>query len=310
MSYLKFITPTNLATEKERFFTIANYSPQLQYNWSEESISSFTKSNPCNGELIDALLSQDTTKIIHAAANYFNVEFRPEDITLAKKLASSIPPSINATATDYATLMQDKLTQLGIDYQVKLVDKHGFQARPVHNKQLLKISKHLHLQFLTPDEITNHELVHIIRAVNGQHNHIPTSSNYLPTEEGLACLIQDKFLATPTPAAFQHALEYLSAYLSQTAGFREIYDFLINHGFDAENAWLRGIRQKFGLRDTSQPGGLLKSGMYFYHENLLKTLTRDELLRLFVGKISLSNLSKYPSYTGIISKDILLKTLF
>ena len=130
--------------------------------------------------------------------------------------------------------------------------------------------------------------------------------DYLPTEEGLGILIQDKLLRSPSASSFQHALEYLAANLSRTASFREVYQFLRDHGCDAENAWLRGIRQKFGIRDTSQPGGLMKSGMYFYHERLLQSLTEEELMRLFVGKISLARLEKYGVYNGVVPEEKVL----
>lgn len=307
-SYLKVITPTNLAAEKERFFSEENYSPQLEYNWDNQTIDHFLQDTPNGRELIDALLSQNGNAITSAAAKFFDVEFRPTDLALAKSLTTTTPSPVNGTADEYAALMRQKLTKLGIDYKVEIVDEHGFQGRPNHKKHILKLSKYLHLQFLTLDGITNHELVHIIRAINGESNHIPVSSDYLPTEEGLACLIQDELLTHPTSSSFQHALEYLAAYLSQTAGFREIYDFLIAHGSDPENAWLRGIRQKFGICDTSQPGGLAKSGMYFYHENLLHNLSEDELLRLFVGKISLTELPNYPEYIGKIPREVIIET--
>lgn len=310
MSYLKLITPTNLSTEKERFFSEENYSPQLEYNWDNRTIDQFLRSTPNGRELVNALLSQNGNAITSAAAKFFDVKFRPTDLAFAKSLITTTPSPLNGTADEYATLMRQKLAKLGIDYKVEIVDEHGFQGRPNHKKHVLKLSKYLHLQFLTLDGITNHELVHIIRAVNGESNHIPTSNDYLPTEEGLACLIQDKLLTPPTSSSFQHALEYLAAHLSQTASFREIYDFLITHGNDPENAWLRGIRQKFGLHDTSQPGGLVKSGMYFYHENLLHSLSEDKLLRLFVGKISLAELPDYPEYTGKIPREAIIETFF
>ncbi len=302
-TYLKIITPTNLAEEKERFFASRDYSPQLEYNWDDQTIGNFLNDTPRGGQLAEALLSQDGNAITAAAAEFFDVRFRPEDVALAEDLVKQVPVSADGTAEEYAELMRQKLANFGIDYEVRVVDEHGFQGRPNHKKRVLKLSKYLHLQFLTLDGITNHELVHIIRAVNGEYNGIPVSEDYLPTEEGLACLVQDEFLVRPTTSAFQHALEYLAARLSRTAGFREIYDFLISHGCDAENAWLRGIRQKFGLRDTAQPGGLARSGMNFYHENLLKDLSEDELLRLFVGKISLAELGRYPKYTGEIAED-------
>lgn len=303
MSYLSIITPINLVVEKERFFSSENYSPQLEYDWNNEKLRKFLQATPEGKSLIEALLSQDGQAITAAASEFFDVKFREDDIVLAKDLIKHIPAASNGNAEAYAKLMRQKLAKLGIDYTVEIVDEHGFQGRPNHKKHILKLSKYLHLQFLCLDGITNHELVHIIRAVNGEYNNIPISRNYLPTEEGLACLVQDEMLTRPTPSSFQHALEYLAAHLSQTVGFREIYNFLIDHGSDPENAWLRGIRQKFGLRDTSRPGGLARSGMYFYHENLLRGFSQDELLRLFVGKIAVSELSKYHEYRGKIARD-------
>lgn len=310
MSYLKIITPTNLASEKEKFFTLKDYSPQLEYNWDDQTIDRFLKKTPSGKPLVEALLRQDGNAITRAAAEFFDVKFRSEDLDFAQDLIKNVPTPINGTADQYADLMKKKLAALDIDYKVEVVDEHGFQGRPNHKKQIMKVSKYLHLQFLPLNSIANHELVHIIRAVNGKYNNIPKADDYLPTEEGLACLVQDELLTQHTPSSFQHALEYLAASLSRTAGFKEIFDFMVSHGSDPENAWLRGIRQKFGLRDTSQAGGLVKSGMYFYHENLLRPLEKSELLRLFVGKISLSQLSQYPKYTGKIPAEDIMRVFF
>jgi hypothetical protein len=167
----------------------------------------------------------------------------------------------------------------------------------------------MHLQFLSTEGVANHELVHVIRAVNGNYNNIEVEPDYLPTEEGLSCLIQDEMLLNPSASSFQHALEFLAADLSSKAGFKEVYDFLISKGADKESAWLRGVRQKFGMQDTSKPGSLMKSGMYFYHERLLSELKKDEIIRLFVGKIPLSQLKKYPEYHGTISEEKILELL-
>ncbi len=303
MTYLKLITPVNIAEEKEKFLSSNTYSPQLEYKWDDERIEQYKIAKPELIPLIHALLAQNQRAIEEAASGYFDVVFRPEDISFAKGLVQKIPQASNGTAEELAPLMEHKLQELGIDYDVEIVDKHGFQCRPDHKAKVVRISRYLHLQFYSTEGVANHELVHVIRAVNGAYNGIAPASDYLPTEEGLGIFIQDQLLQSPSASAFQHALEYLSAHLSRTAGFREVYSFLREHGCDAENAWLRGIRQKFGLRDTSQPGGLMKSGMYFYHEQLLRKLNRQELMRLFVGKIPLAQLPNYTSYTGVVSQE-------
>jgi len=303
MTYLKLITPTNIAEEKEKFFNSKTYSPQLEYKWDAERIKQYKTAKPELAPLIDALVAQDKTAMEKAASIYFDVTFRAQDISCAEGLIQEVPQASNGTAEELAPLLEQKLQELGIDYGVEIVDKHGFQCRPDHKAKVVRISQYLHLQFYSTEGVANHELVHIIRAVNGVYNGIIPTLDYLPTEEGLGILIQDGLLRSPSPSAFQHALEYLAAHLSRTAGFREVYAFLREHGADAENAWLRGIRQKFGLRDTSRPGGLMKSGMYFYHEQLLHELDEQALVRLFVGKIPLAQLPMYQKYTGVVPQE-------
>lgn len=303
MSYLKAITPLNIAQEKEKFFSSNNYSPQFVYQWDTESLKEYRAADPRISDLLDALVKQDGEAIVRQANTFFDVVFRPQDIAFAKTLIKDIPPASNGTAEEYATVLRQKLRDFNIDYRVEIVDKHGFQGRPDHQARVMQISKYLHLQFLSIDGITNHELVHIIRAVNGSYNGIAPTPDYLATEEGLACLIQDELLRQPSASSFQHAIEFLAADISRTAGFREVYNFLMARGSDPQSAWLRGIRQKFGMCDTSQPGGLMKSGMYFYHEQLLRQLSKDELLRLFVGKIPQDALEQYPTYKGVVPKE-------
>ncbi len=309
MSYLRAVTPLNIAEEKEKFFATSNYSPQFIYAWDEESMQAYKKAAPRMSRLFDALVNQDTAAMLNEASTLFDVAFRPQDRILAEALTKDTPPTTNGTAAEFATAIERKLAEFGIDYRVEVVDRHGFQCRPDHKVRVARVSKYLHFQFLSVEGAAKHELVHIIRAVNGKHNGIVPAPDYLPAEEGLASLMQDDLFAQPSGSAYQHALEYLAADLSRTAGFRDVYDFLIEHGCDPQNAWLRGIRQKFGVRDTSQPGGLVKSGMYFYHEQLLRELPQDQLLRLFVGKIPQSALQNYPRYEGVVPREQLLTLL-
>jgi hypothetical protein len=302
MSYLSLITPINIAEEKEKFFTTDTYSPQFKYGWSEQRIRRY-RNDPDLAQLVDALLSQDKVKIEAAAKHFFNVEFRQEDIDYAEKLVEYIPERHYVIADEYADLAIKKFREFNIDYRVEVVDKHGFQGRPDHRHKVLRLSKYMRPEFYSADGLVNHELVHIIRAVNGNYNSILPQIGYLPTDEGLAGLVQDNMLDTETSSSFQHALEYLSARIAAERGFREVFEFLKEHGCSDESAWLRGIRQKFGICDTSLPGSLMKSGMSFYHELLLKNLAEEKLIRLFVGKIPMDMLPAYPKYVGQIPDD-------
>lgn len=303
MTYLNAITPTNLSEERQKFFYDKSYQPQLEYNWDAKFVDEYKKISPVFSRLFDAMLVQDVDQMRQNAAEYFDVEFRKQDVELANSLTKTVPKASNGTAAELAVIFQNKLDALNIDYTVEVVDRHGFQCRPNHRMRKIQLSKYMHLQFLSTEGVANHELVHVIRAVNGSYNGIDVQPDYLPTEEGLSCLVQDEMLREPTASSFQHALEFLAAELSVKASFKDVFDFLVSKGADEESAWLRGIRQKFGMKDTSKPGGLMKSGMYFYHEQLLRELSKDEIVRLFVGKIPTHQLGKYPKYTGVIPEE-------
>lgn len=304
MDYLKLITPLNIAEEKDCFFNSKTYEPQFVYGWDKAKLETVARSEPHLAPLCNALFTQDPQAFAAASRNLFDVVFRPEDLALAQRFTRHTPKLETAGVQELAEILALKLTRLGIDYRVEIVNKHGFKCRPDHRAKVIRLSSYLRLQFPSAESVANHELVHVIRAINGTHNSIPKQSGYLPTEEGLACLVQDRlFVAEDVGSVFLHALEYLAANVSQQAGLRAVYNFLRDHGCNAENAWTRGIRCKFGLTDASRRGGLLKSAMYFYHAQLLRGLDEETLLRLFVGKIRQDQLADYPQYTGKVSAE-------
>lgn len=310
MTYLKLITPTNIGEEKERFFASDTYNPQLQYNWDEQSLDAMKSKDPELSSLIDALVMQDMEQMTSAAQQYFDVTFREADIAQAESIVSTIPKIQNGNAEQLATQVRSHLQTLDIPYTVEIVDRHGFQCRPQHKKQRLLISKYANLQFFSIVGVAMHEMVHIIRAVNGKANGITPQEGYLATEEGLACLLQDIYSGDGEGSLFQHALEYLGAYKSLNSSFREIYDFFREHGLNEDVAWQRGIRQKFGLQDTAQHGGLCKSGMYFYHQQVLSLLPQEELLNLFAGKIRADQIDEYATAPKKISNEQLASFFF
>lgn len=99
---------------------------------------------------------------------------------------------------------------------------------------------------------------------------------------------------------FQHAAEYGASQIGIMGSLRDIYDYFIQIGFTPHLAWQRAARHKFGFTDTSRPGDFLKPATYFAYEQKVKELDKDELWRLFCGKITIADLRKYPDYAGLI----------
>lgn len=163
MPYLKLITPTNIAEEKEKFFAHPDYSPQFEYAWDDNLIAKCRAADPRLGALADALVTQQKELIEPAAQRYLDVEYRPEDLALARKLVREVPVESNGTADELAAVMVAKLREFEIDYKVEIIDKHGFQCRPVHETRTLRLSKYLHLQFY-PQKVSQTTSLSILSA--------------------------------------------------------------------------------------------------------------------------------------------------
>jgi len=55
------------------------------------------------------------------------------------------------------------------------------------------VNENIDFHFFSMDGFIKHEMTHILRYVNGNITKFLESSNYLPTEEGLACFMQDTY---------------------------------------------------------------------------------------------------------------------
>ncbi len=305
MTIVSFLSPKNLAQEKERFFASKTYHPQLTYRWDEPETQLWIEKQTTYKALVDAVLARDTLAIIEEAKKVFATELTIDALQEAHKYLEKTPKKLPTPPVEKVVEgFKNAFSFLGLDeFEVEVSDSHGFNFRPNTSKNTIEMSKHLNMEFFSIDGEVKHELVHILRYVNGKHNDIVTSRDYLPTEEGLACYCQDYLGENGEASLFQHAVEYTMTEVALKSSFRELTEYLQEIGFSAELAWQRGIRHKYGWEDTSQPGDIMKPSMYFYHEQKIRKLTDDERERLFVGKITQSQLPQYPDYVGRLPLD-------
>lgn len=304
ISLLDLITPTNLDSEREKFFASPSYNPIFHYIWQDRpttpSFSVETKHI-----LWDAIKIQDHNSITEAASILFEVKIDDNVLVDANQLLEVKGKVSSGSAMEYVRLMQEALSYFEIaDLKVIVAEESGFNTRPNHKDKTLIISKHIHFEYFSMEGEVHHELVHILRFRNGQFNGIKRSPNYLPTEEGLASWCQDN--ANDDNGAAQHAMEYIASDVGLRGSLRDIYDSMCHLGMSKELAWKRACRHKFGFVDTSKPGDILKPAMYFANEEKVSTLTTDEKLRLFVGKIAISELPDHPTYAGLWSEEKLI----
>lgn len=301
-SLLSLITPTNLAEERERFLASKSYNPTFSYIWQDEVVDlDFT--SPLKRALVKAVMEQDHNQIVDKSGDLFEVKIDDDRMQIATKHAQEKGELSMGSAKKTAQLFAQAFEEFDIDYQVEIVPSAGFNVRPQHAAHKLLISEHIHFEFFSMEAEVHHELVHVIRYLNGKNNNIRHSTNFLPTEEGLASWCQDATNNDMSRA--QHAIEYIASEVGLKGSLRDIYNLMMRYGMSSELAWKRASRHKFGFVDTSRPGDILKPAMYYANAAKIDKLTSDERLRLFVGKISLKKLTEHPKYQGVWSPQML-----
>lgn len=302
---LTMTTPTNLHAEREKFFASSTYHPLFHYGWQDDPVTL----NPTSSKykLYQAILNQDYQGITHFAKQVFATTITPEGLSQAQSDAELNPRAKHeGNAADFAKLLKEGFAEFNIDYDITISKEHGFNARPDHKNRRIIVSEAIHYELFSMVGGVHHDLVHIMRYLNGQHNNIKRSSSYLPTEEGLAAYCQDHVLGVVDNGLAQHALEYIGTSVGMEGNLRDIYNVMRDGGMSADLAWKRASRHKFGFVDTREPGDFIKPAMYYFNELKVGGLNTDEKLRLFVGKIALSELSQYPIYHGIWDSDKLI----
>ncbi|MBP9669899.1 hypothetical protein KBD75_00685 [Candidatus Woesebacteria bacterium] len=294
---LALITPTNLDAEREKFFASSTYNPIFHYIWQDDMESPVLLPRS-KQPLWEAIQSQDHEEIVSQASKYFEVPLDEANLTMANTHARTNGILSVGSAEEYAQLMRDGLDYFDLEeVRVVLSDQSGFNARPQHRDKIILVSRHIQFEYFSMEGGVHHELVHCLRYYNRHHNQIKRSTNYLPTEEGLAAWCQDN--TNDDNGLAQHAMEYLASFIGVNGSLREVFECFVELGMSKELAWKRASRHKFGFIDTSRPGDILKPAMYYANEVKVAQLTTGERLRLFVGKIALDELADHPTYTGL-----------
>lgn len=308
MNLLKFITPLNLDREREKFLSSESYNPVFEYYWQSLPVIFNTQGSKLN--LVKAIITQDVD-LIH---KYAKLHFKMDDWLYedyAKQVLSNQPDLVVISDPEEIKNEFEKgfnLFNLN-EYKFIIKDKHGFSFRPNCHNKTLEMSKYATFQFFNVLGEVRHEITHILRYENGIFNNIPRSDYYLATEEGLATYLQD-LLVENNHSLYQHCAEYMASKIGMTSSFRDVFDYFVSLGFEKELAWQRTSRHKFGFVDTSLPGDILKPAMYFSQSQNIAKLSDDEIVRLFVGKISLDDLNNHDSYRGRFDKSILESYFF
>ena len=141
-----------------------------------------------------------------------------------------------------------------------------------------------------------HEIgTHIFRSENGALQPLEMFRvglrDYLPTEEGLATVMEERHHVMSHSLLRRYAGRAIASGMAMSA-FPDIVVRLLDD-FTREEAYEIAHRIKRGLADTSRPGGLTKDYAYLWGRSLVRAFDNKggDLRMLFMGKISVGDVA-------------------
>ena len=164
MNLIRFLTPTNIATERVKFFSSSqNYNPTFTYERGI-GLEEWVERNPRYKLLKQATLGQDIETMVKVACRVFETQIVPDTLTLAKKIIETKPGSLEKFSTsDINKGFQGAFEYFGINYKVKLTNVQGFNFRPKYSERKILVGNQPNLQYFSVDGETKHEMTHVIR---------------------------------------------------------------------------------------------------------------------------------------------------
>ncbi len=305
-SLVKTITPVNIVEEKEKFFRAWKrneaYNPQFEYEWDD--VKNFSTDE--KQKLFETIKLQNHENIVKNSQEFFSTKLSAKNINLAKDLIKNVPAKMDTPADEEVVrVFENAFKIFRLEYHLEVSSKRGFNFRPSYRNKKIVYSKYATLDFYSLDSEVKHELAHVIRYENSKYNQIDQDKDYLPLEEGIASYATYQGDDGYT-AKFQHAAEYLATEVALKGSFQDVINFFINVGFTVNLAWQRAIRHKFGFKDTSKPGDIMKPAMYFQWGERVTGLSVKDRLRLFMGRIGLSSLDGISLYRGRFEAEMLI----
>ncbi len=300
MGIIRDLIPTNLDSEKAKFYADDHYNPQFTY------VREFT--------------DEEMNKYDHPKKEYFEHAQKMLELyglPLLSGEVESFPPD----APPYATQQDVE------NYLLDLVEKLGLPKLPARfaeefGSQMMLVGGSLHvrlpIKFTTSNlrHKLNHEVqTHYLRRYNQDLQEWNFESEkkhpqaFRTTEEGLANL--HSFVERPDPVMRKTYLNYFAAYLGHQASFRQLYNELIAVGVNERLAWNLTLKQKRGLKDTSLPGGWSKNHIYF--EGTVKVWhwladNSNDPRALYYGRITLEDVPRVLELP--LSQEIIFPTFY
>jgi hypothetical protein len=323
------VTPNNIATEKEKFFTAfkkgESYNPTFKYalireNSDIEKLEKAFQYCPKDSEIfslysdhflqekkwLEAFIQREKSNFNSLLSNLYPVP-EEKDIYLAEKILLKEDFSkdliLNGnpiTAIQAKLIFENLIKELGFnDWTVELKQ---ISAKAMVSTLKKQIFLRIDYQFSESEieRLKVHELLtHVQRFENGSK--LPYAlfrygfPKYLETEEGLAIYNEEKNNVLSNEDLKKYALRLLACKWANNGGFEFVFNNLVNYTSENES-WEIAMRVKRGLINTAENGGFFKDQLYLKGYLRVKKLNEEQIKKLWIGKIGIEHLDSLSSF--------------
>ncbi len=319
---LSYLTPTNLTSEKEKFFSEEDYSPQFTYDKPVENELKLLQSRIERYKLSDDKTvlgkifyrkQQEIIKKIELINSIGTPTFTEASIELYgepdeklsehadknyhnKKISKKDEPFLSEK--NVISTIKDFFKKADLPYKIVVLDDLSARISVKATNKLTLINLRGGAKFKYSDLLGTlaHEVeTHVYRYANGQKQPYKIFgeglAGYLATEEGLAIYNKERIYHNPRKFVTR-CLKVLAVNTALVKSFQDTYEMLRKLRVLPKTAFNITYRAKRGLSDTSRPGEFTREALYLkgYLEVVEYIDNGFSLEKLYIGKVGISNI--------------------
>ncbi len=309
------IIPSNLKTEKRKFFNSNDYNPVFQYdeiNIDFEGLMQRLDNIKCDDSVIGKLLCEKIQRLkgkIDLIRNIGKKDFSDISVKFfgkpSKELTKKAEQDLNNVILKIKKNMLPteevvkRVRQIIKDYKLswRVIIRDDMIPRisvSVNDKKIF-IRKNARFSEQMLKGTIAHEIeTHVFRAENGLLQPFKIFAtgfpNYDVTEEGLA-IINAETVCPIKKLSNQSALRLVGIHTALESSFRNVFNMVLERGYAKNIAWNIALRSKRGLIFTEKPGAFTKDYLYFKGKDLVNEFIRKkgDITKLYYGKIGIEH---------------------
>lgn len=315
------VTPTNIAAEKEKFFSALNkgevYNPKFTYKYIRtlmdvEKLEEAFQYTPQDAEIsqkyrshfekekqwITTFMQRNEADFPELLAKLYPLASKEYELLAYKTLTESklnedIENDDTISADSAKVIFEDTLKDAGyLGWQV-LLKPIGAKAMVSSLKKELSIREGYRFKISEIERLKVHEIhTHIRRYENGTKQPYALFRygfpDYLETEEGLAIYNEEINQVLTALDLKKYALRVMACVWADQGGLFDVFTKL--REFTTENdSWEIAMRVKRGLIDTFVKGGFYKDQLYFKGYHKVRKLSPEIREKMWIGKVGIAD---------------------